>query len=34
LKQAKKGFDQSSLEEMDLFWEEAKRIEAEQKRRS
>jgi tetrapyrrole methylase family protein/MazG family protein len=34
LKQAKKGFDQSSLEEMDLFWEEAKQIEAEQKRRS
>jgi len=34
LKQAKKGFDQSSLEEMDLFWEEAKQIEAEQKCRS
>ena len=34
LKEANKGFDQSSLEEMDKFWEEAKRIEARQKRQS
>ena len=34
LKEANKRFDQSSLEELDLFWEEAKQIEAEQKRRS
>ena len=34
LKQANKAFGESSLEELDQFWEEAKRIEAEQKRRS
>jgi len=34
LKEANKRFDQSSLEELDQFWEEAKQIEAEQKRRS
>jgi tetrapyrrole methylase family protein/MazG family protein len=34
LKQVNKRFEQSSLEELDLFWEEAKKIEAEQKRRS
>jgi tetrapyrrole methylase family protein/MazG family protein len=34
LKKANKSFEQSSLEELDQFWEEAKRIEAEQKRRS
>jgi tetrapyrrole methylase family protein/MazG family protein len=34
LKQANKRFEQSSLEELDQFWEEAKRIEAEQKHRS
>ena len=33
LKQANKRFEQSSLEELDRFWEDAKRIEAEQKRR-
>jgi len=33
LKEANKRFDQSSLEELDQFWEEAKQIEAEQKRR-
>ena len=34
LKQANKPFEQSSLEELDKFWEEAKQIEAQQKRRS
>jgi MazG family protein len=34
LKKANKSFEQSSLEQLDQFWEEAKRIEAEQKRRS
>lgn len=34
LKQANKPFEQSCLEELDQFWEEAKIIEAEQKRRS
>ncbi len=34
LKQANKSFAQSSLTEMDQFWEEAKRIEREQKLRS
>ena len=31
LQQANKSFDQSSLEEMDRFWEEAKKIEAREK---
>jgi tetrapyrrole methylase family protein / MazG family protein len=31
LQQANKSFDQSSLEEMDLFWEEAKKIEVREK---
>jgi tetrapyrrole methylase family protein / MazG family protein len=31
LQQADKSFDQSSLEEMDLFWEEAKKIEVREK---
>jgi len=31
LAEANRGFDQSSLEEMDRFWEEAKRIEAREK---
>jgi tetrapyrrole methylase family protein/MazG family protein len=34
LKQANKPFEQSSLDELDEFWEEAKQIEAQQKRRS
>jgi len=34
LKQANKAFGESSLEELDKFWEEAKQIEAQQKRRS
>jgi tetrapyrrole methylase family protein/MazG family protein len=34
LKQANRRFEESSLEELDQFWEEAKRIEARQKRRS
>jgi tetrapyrrole methylase family protein/MazG family protein len=34
LKQANKPFEQSSLDELDKFWEEAKQIEAQQKRRS
>lgn len=34
LKQANKSFAQSSLDELDEFWEEAKQIEAQQKRRS
>jgi tetrapyrrole methylase family protein/MazG family protein len=31
LRQADKGFDQSSIEEMDRYWEEAKKIEAQRK---
>lgn len=31
LRDAKKSFDQSSLEEMDRFWEEAKKLEAQEK---
>ena len=31
LQQANKSFDQSSLEEMDRFWEDAKEIEAREK---
>jgi tetrapyrrole methylase family protein/MazG family protein len=34
LREAAKTFDQSSLEEMDRFWEEAKRIEAREKSRA
>jgi uncharacterized protein YabN with tetrapyrrole methylase and pyrophosphatase domain len=31
LRQANKGFDQSSLEEMDKLWEEAKKLEIQEK---
>jgi tetrapyrrole methylase family protein/MazG family protein len=31
LRQADKRFDQSSIEEMDRYWEEAKKIEAQRK---
>jgi len=34
LREANKSFDQSSLEEMDRFWEEAKRLEAQEKSRA
>ena len=34
LREANKNFDQSSLEEMDRFWEEAKRLEAQEKSRA
>jgi tetrapyrrole methylase family protein/MazG family protein len=31
LRQANRGFDQSSIEEMDRFWDEAKKLEAQTK---
>jgi len=34
LREANKSFDQSSLEEMDRFWEEAKKLEAQEKSRA
>jgi tetrapyrrole methylase family protein/MazG family protein len=34
LRETNKSFDQSSLEEMDRFWEEAKRLEAQEKSRA